>query len=191
MRTSPTERLSVTPWFDMELFMLTSQETRMGGEVMERLMTRFKEWTPSLFAHKLSADGREYLLVHLDETVESAVDALWQASPSEAFRLNALAQTLCMTVVHDLVPDVQDAGCAPAPAPTPALAKALADLGVPYSNDGPTLSRRFAVLTAMPFKGGCETCSLLRNCPKGQGTPNGSCSSGDVKSIVLPGHEGE
>ncbi len=183
MAQGTVETIQVTPWFDMELFMLTSQETRIGGQMMEKVMSRFEQWAGLLKAHKLQRDNKGYLLVHLPEQVEKEIDTVWQNSPSEAFQLNALAQTLCMSVVHDLVPEVQDAGCAPAPAPYVELEELLQHARVPYAADGPVLSRRFAVLTHMPFKGGCETCALIKDCPKGQG-----CGS-DSMSVVLPGHE--
>ena len=61
--------------------------------------------------------------------------------------------------------------------------KVLAAEGIPYSNDkDPILSRRYAVVTHYPFKGGCEICVLQSNCPKGQGQM-------EAASVVLPGYE--
>ena len=113
------------------------------------------------------------------------MDGAWLVSPSEGFRLNALAQTLCMAAVQEWLPEVADSGCAPAPRPTERLAEALREAGVPYRDKGPALERRFATLTALPFRGGCETCCLVRECPKAQG----SCDQ--PSSILLPGHEAD
>lgn len=125
----------------------------------------------------------KYLLVALDESVEQDVDKAWEGSPSNAFLYNALAQTMCMAAVHAVIPEVQDAGCAPAPKPTATLREALEAEGIPYSNDkDPILSRRYAVVTHYPFKGGCEICVLQSNCPKGQGQM-------EATSVVLPGYE--
>ena len=52
------------------------------------------------------------------------MDKAWESSPSNAFLYNALAQTMCMAAVHAVIPEVQDAGCAPAPKPTAALREA-------------------------------------------------------------------
>ncbi|MEG2140264.1 MAG: hypothetical protein RRY20_05700, partial [Bilophila sp.] len=88
-----------------------------------------------------------------------------------------------MAAVHEVVPEIEEAGCAPAPKPTAALRAALEAEGVPYKNDtDPTLSRRYAVVTHSPFKGGCEICVLQRDCPKGQG-------QNQAASLVLPGYE--
>ena len=111
------------------------------------------------------------------------MDKAWEGSPSNAFLYNALAQTMCMAAVHAVIPEVQDAGCAPAPKPTAPLREALEAEGIPYSNDkDPILSRRYAVVTHYPFKGGCEICVLQSNCPKGQGQM-------EATSVVLPGYE--
>ena len=67
--------------------------------------------------------------------------------------------------------------------PTATLREALEAEGIPYSNDkDPILSRRYAVVTHYPFKGGCEICVLQSNCPKGQGQM-------EATSVVLPGYE--
>ena len=90
---------------------------------------------------------------------------------------------MCMAAVHGVIPEIEDAGCAPAPKPTAALREALEAEGIPYTNDkDPILSRRYAVVTHYPFKGGCEICVLQSNCPKGQGQM-------EAASVVLPGYE--
>ena len=183
MTAFTTEKIDVEPWFDMELFMGVSQETRLGGDVMERFMALWKNWLPHLTVKGIDTGKIKYLLVALDEAVEQDVDKAWESSPSNAFLYNALAQTMCMAAVHAVIPEVQDAGCAPAPKPTAALREALEAEGIPYSNDkDPILSRRYAVVTHYPFKGGCEICVLQSNCPKGQGQM-------EAASVVLPGYE--
>ena len=73
-------------------------------------------------------------------------------------------------------------GCAPSPRPTETLREALASLGIEYREMFGTLTRRYAVVTHYPFKGGCEICHLQAQCPKGQG-------QAEAPSILLPGHE--
>ena len=183
MTAFTTEKIDVEPWFDMELFMGVSQETRLGGDVMDRFMTLWKNWLPHLTVKGIDTGKIKYLLVALVESVEQDVDKAWESSPSNAFLYNALAQTMCMAAVHAVIPEVQDAGCAPAPKPTATLREALEAEGIPYSNDkDPILSRRYAVVTHYPFKGGCEICVLQSNCPKGQGQM-------EATSVVLPGYE--
>ena len=135
MTAFTTEKIDVEPWFDMELFMGVSQETRLGGDVMDRFMTLWKNWLPHLTVKGIDTGKIKYLLVALDESVEQDVDKAWEGSPSNAFLYNALAQTMCMAAVHAVIPEVQDAGCAPAPKPTATLREALEAEGIPYSND--------------------------------------------------------
>ena len=162
--TSIAER-QIQPYFDMEAFMNMSRETRLGGAVLERLVKLWGEWLP--------------------ESVEQAVDEAWGKSPSDGFLINNLAQFLCMAAVQELLPEVEDGGCAPSPRPTSALREALVGLGLPYkSEESSLLSRRYAVVTHFPFRGGCEICHMQSHCPKGQGQTESA-------SILLPGYERE
>jgi len=176
------EVLPCTPQFDMMLFMQVSQETRIGGDTMDKAMNFWTEYMPALKLTRITCGALQYLLVELDASVEESIDILWKERSSEGFFANALAQSLIMAAAHMHIPEIEDAGCAPAPKPTLALREALDALGVSYVDDGPALSRRFAVVTPMPFKGGCETCVLLRDCPKGLGKEDAPTS------FELPGH---
>ena len=182
MTAFTTEKIDVEPWFDMELFMGVSQETRLGGDVMDRFMTLWKNWLPHLTVKGIDTGKIKYLLVALDESVEQDVDKAWEGSPSNAFLYNALAQTMCMAAVQELLPEVENAGCAPSPRPTEALRAALAGLGLEYREGAATLARRYAVVTHYPFRGGCEICHLQDQCPKGQG-------QAESASVLLPGYE--
>lgn len=178
--TAKIDHLDVQPWFDMELFMSLSQENRMDGDMMDRCMAQWKNWSQHLNVRSLETGKQKYLLVELGDDADRDVDNAWAKAPADAFFLNALAQTLCMSAVHDVLPEIQDAGCAPAPRPTVELRQVLEEAGTPYKGEGPALSRRFAVLTHLPFKGGCEVCALKEDCPKGKV---------GAASVVLPGHE--
>ena len=70
MTAFTTEKIDVEPWFDMELFMGVSQETRLGGDVMDRFMTLWKNWLPHLTVKGIDTGKIKYLLVALDESVE-------------------------------------------------------------------------------------------------------------------------
>lgn len=174
--------LEVAPYFDLELLLSASKETRVGGALMDGLGKAWERWLPHARARQITTEQGSYLLAWLEEPVEEEVDDKWEETPSEAFMYNALAQVMCMGIVHSLLPEVEEAGCAPAPRPTDALADALEAEGVPYLMPGePGLARRFAVVTYYPFKGGCEICMLQKQCPKAGGD-NGM-------SITLPGFE--
>lgn len=182
--TSITER-QIQPYFDMEAFMNMSRETRLGGAVLERLVKLWGEWLPELKVYEVGTDKISYLAIWLPESVEEAVDEAWGKSPSDGFLINNLAQFLCMAAVQELLPQVEDGGCAPSPRPTSALREALAGLGLPYkSEESSLLSRRYAVVTHFPFRGGCEICHMQSLCPKGQGQTESA-------SILLPGYERE
>ena len=101
MTAFTTEKIDVEPWFDMELFMGVSQETRLGGDVMDRFMTLWKNWLPHLTVKGIDTGKIKYLLVALDESVEQDVDKAWEGSPSNAFLYNALAQTMCRRTRRD------------------------------------------------------------------------------------------
>lgn len=187
MANFTVEKMQADPIFDLELLMSTSQETRIGGEAMDALSDAWDAWASHAHAVKITADNNSYLLVWLDEFVENAVDDKWEETPSDAFLYNSLAQVMCMGLVHAIVPEVEYAGCAAAPAPTAALEEALASEGVPYlEEDGPGLARRYAVVTHYPFKGGCEICYLQPQCPKGG---EAVCDSDGPTSVTLPGFE--
>lgn len=177
------ETLETAPYFDIELLMSVSQETRIGGDVMQRLAKRWEAWIPELNVKRIDTGKIQYLAVWLNESVEEDVDRTWEESPSDAFIIGALAQTMCMAVVHEHLPEIEDAGCAPAPKPTDKLCEALAAEGLPYNDSVTGLSRRYAVVTHFPFKGGCEICHLQSDCPKGQK------QTGGASSLVLPGFE--
>jgi hypothetical protein len=173
--------LAASPEFDLELFLNTSQETRIGGELLDSLGEAWDRWLPRARARHIETQGGAYLLAWLEESVEKEVDGKWEEAPSEAYLFTSLAQVLCMGIVHALLPEVEEAGCAPSPRPTDALADALEAEGVPYINPGePGLARRFAVVTHYPFKGGCEICALRKGCPKAGGT--------EAPSVTLPGY---
>lgn len=180
--TTITE-LELQPYFDIEEFMGLAQEKRLGGAVLERILGQWEAWLPELRAYQITSGSASWLAVWLPEEVEGAVDETWAQSASEGFQCNVLAQYLCMSAVQELLPQVAAGGCAPSPKPVADLRAALGKLGLPYKDDdSSTLSRRYAVLTYFPFKGGCEVCHMRPMCPKGQGR-------GDNASIVLPGHE--
>ena len=180
MAEHTTKNLEVAPYFDLELLMSTCQETRIGGEMMEKLADAWERWLPMARAVQIESGNESYLLAWLEEGVEEDVDDKWEQTPSEAFIFNALAQVMCMGIVHSLLPQVEEAGCAPAPKPTDLLADALESEGVPYTvMGGPGLARRYAVVTHYPFRGGCEICMLQNQCPK----------SGGGMSVTLPGFE--
>lgn len=177
------EKMDIVPEFDIEAFMGMSQEKRLGGAVLERLYKLWGQWLPQLSVRVIDAGKTKYLVVWLAEEVEECVDAAWDSSPSDGYQDNVLAQLLCMSAVQEVLPDVVEAGCAPAPRPTETLRAALEELHLPYKEGEATLQRRYALVTHYPFKGACDICYLQPQCPKGQGKAE------EESSFVLPGFE--
>lgn len=159
------------PYFDLEFFLNTLGEARLSGNDMDECLALWDQWSASLFRRVVDDAERRYFAVWLGAPVENTVDAAWEQAPSRGFRLNVLAQTLCMCAVHEQIPEVEEAGCAPVPYPSAGLVRALSDAGLPArSGAGLELGRRYAVVTRHPFGGGCEVCALLASCPRsGQG----------------------
>lgn len=182
------EELPVEPWFDLEALMGLLQETRLGGQLMEEINKTWETWVPAVHVVRLSLPNagkpKQYLVTWLEERVEEEVDSAWARSASEGFRLNALAQMMCMGAVQQFLPEVEEAGCAPAPKPNAELSAALEALKVPYLPGETGLSRRYSVLTNFPFRGACDICHLRAECPKAQG------QSESFHSVLLPGSEG-
>ena len=174
---------ALQPYFDMEGFMALSRESRLGGATLERLVKHWEEWLNLLSVREIQTGKISYLAVWLPEEVEKNIDTVWNKSPSEGFLVNNLAQFMCMSAIQELLPQVEDNGCAPSPRPTAALRTALEELGVPYKGpESSLLSRRYAVVTHFPFRGGCEICHMQTHCPKGQG-------QAESASVLLPGYE--
>lgn len=176
-----SEKMEIVPYFDMELIMSLSQETRIGGGVLDRIAALWEAWIPHLQARRLDFGSAQYLAIWLDADIEEAIDKSWAATPSDAFMDNVLGQAMCMSAIHGLIPEIEDAGCAPAPKMTEKLQQALIAEGLEFT-DSDSIARRYAVVTHFPFKGGCEICWLLDNCPKGRGQHSGPAS------IELPGY---
>ena len=189
MSNYSVEKLTVDPVFDLELLMNISQETRIGGDTMNALSDAWDDWVAFAHADKITIGDDSFLLAWLGEEVEDFVDSKWEESPSEAFMFNALAQVMCMGIVHSLLPEVEEVGCAASPEITDDLVDALESIGVSYLTIGePGLTRKYAVVTYFPFKGGCNVCSMQKQCPKGSDSTR--CATGDgPTSIVLPGFD--
>ncbi len=159
------EPLEMAPTLHMEDFMQLAQTNRLDSQTAAELTRRLDVWADKLHGRRIDAGGVEALLVWLDETVEQEIDACWSSAPSHAFMLGALAQAVLMAAVRQYVPEASAGGCAPVPAPNRALEKALEEAGVAWTHEH-SLARQYAMLTHMPYIGGCEVCHLQPRCPK-------------------------
>ncbi len=176
------EKFEVNVDFDFFTLLELLEEKRLGGEIIDELGEAWDRWLEQLHVYKLKVGKIGYLVMWLDESVEEEIDTKWGDSPSDSFRFNCLAQNLMMTSIQTFLPEVADAGCAPAPRPTDNLIDALEDLGIPYNEDASALTRRFATITHFPFRGACEICYLQDDCPKAQSKAD-SFHSIEIKGV--------
>lgn len=158
------EPVALDPMFDLELFMILSQNKRLDAPTAAIADECWEKWRDKMRGARIGSESAGYLLVWLEESVEREVNQAWDDSPSRAFTMNGVAQSMLMAAIRDLVPEVAAGGCAPVPQPTQALKKALKELGVSWS-DNAALERQYAMLTPYPFKGGCSICFLSDSCP--------------------------
>ena len=115
MSTHTKEVLQVRPFFDFELMLGLLSETRLGGKVLEEMADTWERWLPKLHAIKIETGKGRYLALWLDPEVEDEVDAERAKSVEYGYRMSALAQTMIQCAVYQLLPEVEEAGCAPAP----------------------------------------------------------------------------
>ncbi|SKA69789.1 hypothetical protein SAMN02745702_01223 [Desulfobaculum bizertense DSM 18034] len=122
-------------------------------------------WQTQLEAHAIRTPQGRILFAWLAEAVETEIDTLWNSSPHTAYLLHVLALDLIMNAASQLVPQIAKHGCAPVPHPHPSIEHHAKELGL-HIEDGCILSRRYAMLTPMPWNGGCASCALAANCPR-------------------------
>lgn len=158
------ENINGVPYFDLELFMSISRQSRVDGEMYDLMTGYWEKLGGQLRIRRIIVGNDVYYLVWLEEPAEEMVDQAWEKSESEGFTVASLAQTMLMAVIQELAPHVAENGCAPIPNPTAALLDALDELGLPWQ-DSATLPRQYAMLTTEKPSGGCGGCHLAESCP--------------------------
>lgn len=160
------ETLNLRPRFDFEFFLKNAEEPGLGEAETSECCHLWAQWSDHLFSNVVTTREGDVLTIWLGREVEEEVDAAWANSPSHGYLLNALALTLCMCAIRERIPELETAGCAPAPCPTPELANALTGAGLPaQAGTGLELARRYAVVTPFPFTERCAACTLHPTCP--------------------------
>lgn len=160
------ENIAPEPEFDLWLYAEIAGETRFSDDLMKALEAAWNRWKEHLKAVILRRrQGRgDYLVVWLEEPVETEVEALWDESPSEGLSMHNLAVAMVMSAARSAIPELEENKCAPMPKPTGSVQDAFEALGMGWNADA-TIDRKYAVFTNMPYKGGCEICYLEENCP--------------------------
>ncbi len=158
------EKLQIHPPMDLEMYMLLAQVNGMEGRETVELIPQWERMSSGLNVYRL---GRKkgYLAIYLDEKVERELEEIWEESPEVGFRRQALAQTMIMGALRQVLPELGTHLCAPVPRPEKILKKSLSRIGLEYSNAG-ALNYKYSTLTFCPYRGGCELCYLQESCPK-------------------------
>lgn len=158
-------RFSPRPPFDPARFCELAESPALGEAETQRLAATWDRWTERLTACAVRTGGGTRLLAWLDKAVEDEIDGCWTAEPRTSFLLHVLALNLLMAATAQLVPQITQHGCAPVPAPDPELAAVSDRFGLVWTSET-TLERRYALVTPMPWQGGCAICLLQNSCPK-------------------------
>jgi len=162
--------LAVRPEFDAHRLAATCHTGDLAPETLTDLEGLWKDLTGGLNARRIDNGTGSWLLLWLNEDIERAVERRWESSPFMGFLEHALAVDCVMAAAAALVPEIAAHGCAPVPEPSEAVRLAAQDLGLSWA-EADTLNRRYALLTRLPWQGGCSVCHLEGNCPKHKTPP--------------------
>ncbi len=170
MPTCTATPLVLHPAFDLDRFASLSRTLPQDDSEREALAVVWDRWLGHLRAYRIHCDDHRgaWLLLWLEPEAERDMERAWSGSPLRGYLLDMLAASLIMAAAQSLLPELADLGCAPVPEPHPAIKGVARELGLGWTGPG-TLDRRYAMVTAMPYAGGCETCSLNEDCPRLRG----------------------
>jgi hypothetical protein len=164
------ERTKVEPGFDLMYYMNVHGTKRIEHAVLEKAEVLWNDWKDRVHAYRLAQEDEEardgvseYLLVHLPQSVEDQVEEIWQEDPKLGLAMHNLAITLVMSAAQSVVPELSAGACAPLPRPDKSMRNAFKKLGLRWNIEG-NVGRQYAVLTNVPYKGGCDLCYLKDSC---------------------------
>ena len=92
--------------------------------------------------------------------MEQEIDAAWQQSPSKAWLLAGLAQSICYAAATKIL-GAQT--CLALPPINDELAKFMNEFGMLKAGH---LNYKFALFSFYPAQASCDFCALKANCPK-------------------------
>lgn len=170
MPTCTATPLVLSPSLDLDRFAALSRAQPRDESERRFLAGTWDRWLHSLRAYRIDCETEgSWLMLWLEPEAEHDMEAAWAASPLRGYLLDMLAASLVMSAAESLLPELAGLGCAPVPEPHPAIKGVASELGLGWTGPG-SLDRRYAMVTAMPFAGGCETCSLCADCPRLRGS---------------------
>lgn len=163
------KQLQPKPAFDFMYFMEICGESRIEGDIFDRLEDAWNDWKDRLHAFHLSPstedDDEGFLLVWLTEGVEEAMEEYWAEGEKTGMFFHNLAITLVMSAAQSLVPELAE-NCTPLPRPGVEVLGFFEKMGLEWNAQIGSLNRQYAVYTPMPYSGGCEVCMQSHTCPK-------------------------
>jgi len=162
--------LILSPAFDLDRFAALSRSQPNDDMETRELAETWCRWRRHLRAYRIDCRGERgsWLLLWLEPVVERNMEDAWSASPLRGYLLDMLAASLVMAAAESMIPELASLGCAPVPEPHPAIRGVAFELGLNWTGPG-ALDRRYAMVTALPYAGGCESCSLCADCPRLRG----------------------
>ncbi|MGM0423900.1 MAG: hypothetical protein ACQEQX_03130 [Thermodesulfobacteriota bacterium] len=164
MKSLPLQELKITPFFDLEAFMLLSGRKRIQTDKARELEKLWQEIYKYLHAYQLG-EKKGYLVLYLGQEFEERISRIEEQDPEKAQELQGLAQALLMAALLETLPEASYSDCAPVPEPDKVLKRSLQKLGLEFHNSG-GLNVRFGLLTKVPFSGDCEQCYIKSSCAK-------------------------
>ncbi len=164
MKSLPAQQIKVTPFVDLETYLLLSGNKRISGDLAVRIESGWQWVFRYLQAYRLG-ERKGYLVLWLKPEIETELDRVREQDPDWAEELHIIAQCVIMATMLEILPECGHQSCAPLPEPNKVLKRSLSPLGLEYRNDG-TLNVRFGVVTPLPYRGECEECYLKDGCSK-------------------------
>ena len=165
MTSLPVQQVNITPFFDLEKFMLLSGQKRIQTDKARELEKIWHEIFAYLQAYKLGENQEGYLLIYLHQDFEKRLDNITAINPEQGQELQTMAQALLMASLFEAEPEAAHSDCAPVPKPDKALKSSLQKLDLEFDESG-ALNVRFGLLTGIPFAGDCEQCYISSSCAK-------------------------
>lgn len=164
MKSLPVSELKISPFFDLETYLLLSGQRRITGPQAREIEETWLELYKYLKAYRLGTT-KGYLTIFLSKGFEDLLDQALEQDLKKGDDLQLIAQALIMATLMETVPEASFTSCAPVPEPNKVLKRSLAKIGLEFYNSG-HLNVQFGILTRIPFKSDCQLCYIKDHCAK-------------------------
>ncbi len=157
--------LKITPFFDLETFMLLSGMKRIDGETAQVLQREWHRIYDLLRGYRLGEPDSGYLVIYLDRPFDRELEKARAEDRDRAERLEMIAQSMILASLFEVLPESAEKGCAPVPQPNGLLDRSLSRLGLAFQPGG-YLDVSFGLVTELPYRGDCDSCYARDGCTK-------------------------